>query len=74
MTNQEAALITWEAIAKYLGWSLSKVKKRGPELKAAGVVWVTWRGRPPHRSRVAFTFPSLLQRWLIIKSSRDGVI
>lgn len=72
--TEETAIITYEEIAKYLGWSRSKLMARRNELKEAGVVFLTWRGRPPHRSKVACCFPSILQRWIILKSTRGEII
>ena len=64
----EHAILGWKNIAEF--FQVSERKMRGRlkrELLEAGVIFYIRVGRPP-RKRVA-AFPSLLQRWTIIKST-----
>jgi len=68
MSVEEQALIGWREIARFLRWTESKVLSRRKELRDYGILFHTYVGKPPNRRKVVFTFPSLIQRWLILKS------
>jgi hypothetical protein len=72
--TEEQALIGWAEIARYLGWTKSKTLSRRKELREYGIIFHTLVGKPPNRRRRVFTFPSLLLRWLIIKTSNGEII
>jgi hypothetical protein len=61
----ERALIGIKEIAKYLRWSESKVQAHSKRMKESGVIIRQCFGRPPHRSVRLYTFPSILQRYLM---------
>lgn len=66
---EERALIGAKEIAEYLNWSIAKLKNHLPEMMKAKIVFKEWFGRPPHRQHNLYTFPTLLQRWIISKNS-----
>lgn len=68
----ETAIIGWKAIARMFGVSPRTMIKRRKELLAYGVIFYMHLGRPPKKRVCAF--PSLLQRWTIIKQDREGKI
>lgn len=64
----ERALIGAKEISEYLRWSLSRVNKEIPLLKKANVVMhVNFCPTPGIRKRRLYTFPTLLQRYIIAK-------
>jgi len=63
----EHAILGWKAIAEFFQVSERKMRGQKKELLEAGAIFYIRRGRPP-RIRVA-AFPSILQRWMIIKSA-----
>jgi hypothetical protein len=71
---EETALVGWAEIARYLGWTKSKTLSRRQELKKYGIIFHTLVGKPPNRRKRVFTFPSLLLRWLMIKTSNGEII
>lgn len=66
--SEERALVGGKEISEYLRWSLSKLKSRSKEMKEAGVLFIELYGIPTKRQRQYYTFPSLLQRYLIEKN------
>ena len=66
---EERALIGSKEIAEYLRWKPSRVVKHSKEMQKAGVVIMQVLGRGSQRKRRMYTFPSLLQRFLINKYS-----
>ncbi len=71
--NNEKALIGVKAISEYLGWPLSTLYTRVPEFKEAGI-WLSRIRGSGVRHRAVYTFPSLLQRWLILKEQEKQEI
>ena len=66
MTVAEHALIGCKEIAEYLCLSKSVVYgKYIPKMKEYGIIFYRRIGEIPHRREVIFTFPSLVQRFLI---------
>jgi hypothetical protein len=68
----EVALVGWEEIARFLGWSVSKAKSRRKAW--AGILFYTFQGKPPNRHKMVFTFPSILQKWFIMQSLEGKLI
>jgi len=66
---EERALIGAKEICRYLRWSMPKFKSKVKEMKEHGVLIRQYFGKPPNRSVKLYTFPSLLQRYLIEKYS-----
>lgn len=64
---EERALIGADEIANYLRWTKAKLNNHLPDMLKAHAVLKEWFGRPPHRQRNLYTFPSLLQRYLVDK-------
>jgi len=69
---EERALIGWKAIANMFGVTERTMISRRKELLEYGVIFYMHHGRPP-RKRVC-AFPSLLQRWVILKALDGRVI
>lgn len=65
MVVPEHALQGRKEIAEYLQWSIYLVDKHMPDFKRAGIMFKTLKGKIPNRHNVIWTFPSLLQQWLI---------
>ena len=57
-------LVGREAIAEFLGWTLSKTVSKRREMREAGKILDALKGRPPHRRRIIYTFPLWLMLWL----------
>jgi hypothetical protein len=53
---EETALIGWNEIARYLGWTKSKTLSRRQELKKYGIIFHTLVGKPPNRRKRVFYF------------------
>ena len=70
--TEETALIGWKAIARMFGVSERTMITRKKELLECGVIFYMHHGSPP-RKRVC-AFPSILQRWVILKGSGGKVI
>jgi hypothetical protein len=66
---EERALIGAKEICKYLRWSKWKLYKHMPNMLQSRAVLKQTFGKPPNRHVNLYTFPSLLQRYLIDKSS-----
>jgi hypothetical protein len=64
-TTEEEALVGWDEICSFLRCELSSSQRR--RLRDAKVIFNRLEGRPPNRRKKIFTFPSLLQRYLMIK-------
>lgn len=64
---EERALIGAKEICEYLRWSMPKFRNHVPSMKAAGVLIRQTFGKPPNRTHQLYTFPSILQRYLISK-------
>ncbi len=60
--EDEGALTGWSEICQYLRRNLSEKKKH--KLKNSGIIFYRLKGIPPHRQRFAYTFPSLLHKFL----------
>jgi len=60
---EEKAIVGWKAIADFLCWTVSKTMAHRKELRDAGIIFNTLKGKPPNRRKVVFTFPSLLIDW-----------
>jgi len=68
--NNERALVGGKEIAEYLRWPMPKLLARSKELQEAGALTIECFGRPPHRTRKMYTFPSLLQRYFTLKNNK----
>jgi hypothetical protein len=68
--SEEVALIGWKAIGCVFGVSTRTIQKRREVLISCGAIFYMNHGRPPKRQVMAF--PSLLQRYTIIKSKEVG--
>lgn len=64
----EQAITGWKAIAAMFDKSERSMQRLGPELKACGAIWFTLKGRPPRR--VVCAWPSVLQRWTMLKQTK----
>jgi len=64
---EERALIGAKEIADYLRWSIHKLRYQLPQMIESRAVLKEWFGKPPNRHNRLYTFPSLLQRYLIDK-------
>lgn len=66
MVVPEHALEGTKEIAEYLGLSPAHVQSEIiPKMRQAGIIFSRLRGRIPHRSKRIYTFPSLIQKFLI---------
>ena len=66
MVVPEHALEGTKEIAEYLGLSPGTVQSRYiPKMKEAGIILTRLRGVIPHRQFHIYTFPSMIQRFLI---------
>ena len=66
MVVPEHALEGVKEIAEYLGLSPGTVQCRYiPRMKKAGIIFYRLRGMIPHRQKKLYTFPSLIQKWLM---------
>jgi len=66
MVVPEHALEGTKEIAEYLGLSPGVVKTSYlPKMRKAGIIFNRLRGIIPHRQRQIYTFPSLIQEWLM---------
>jgi len=66
MVVPEHALVGIKEIAEYLCLSPSTIAGNYiPRLKEAGIIFYRRQGKIPHRQHVIYTFPSLIQKWLI---------
>lgn len=66
MVVPEHALCGTKEIAEYLGVSTGTAKGSYiPRMRRAGIIFDRLRGRIPHRQRQIYTFPSLIQTFLI---------
>jgi hypothetical protein len=68
MREDDCAQDGWQALADYVGCSIATIKKRAPELKKSGVVFVRWKGRP--KRKVVTWFPSVVRQYLSLKGSK----
>jgi len=69
---EERALIGWKAIATMFGVTERTMISRRKELLECGAIFYMNHGSPPRK--MACAFPSILQRWVILKASQGGVI
>ncbi len=66
MVVPEHALEGTKEIDEYLGLSPGTVQVNYiPKMKAAGIILTRLRGMKPHRRFHIYTFPSMIQRFLI---------
>ncbi len=66
MVVSEHALEGTKEIAEYLGLSPGTVQVNYiPRMKKSGIIFYRLRGKIPHRQKKLYTFPSLIQQWLI---------
>jgi len=65
---EERALIGAKEISEYLRWSIGKLNNQLPDMLKAHAVLKEWFGKPPNRQHNLYTFPSLLQRYLVDKN------
>lgn len=66
MVVPEHALEGTKEIAEYLGLSPGHVSINYiPKMKQAGIIFTRLRGKIPHRGKRLYTFPSLIQKWLM---------
>ena len=70
--TEETALIGWKAIARMFGVSERTMITRKKELLECGAIFYMHHGAPPRKMVCAF--PSILQRWVILKASKGRVI
>ena len=61
-------LVGLQQIANFMGWSLSKTKRRVPEFKACGAVFEEYVGSPPKKHIT--TFKTILLQWYILKTQK----
>ena len=70
---EEKIIETTDKIAEYLGISRRTLCRRIPEMKQAGAIFYKIRrARNGGRERVAYSFPSLLQRYLILTNAPEN--
>jgi hypothetical protein len=69
--SEETAIIGWKAIANYLQWTTKKAISRRKEWMEAGIIFYSIFGKPPNRHKRVCCFPSMIQRWTVIKT-RNG--
>ena len=68
----EEPIIGQKAIGRMMGVSRQTVGKKKDELMAYGVIWKTWRGRPP---RIVYcAFPSEIKRYCSFKSTKKEMV
>jgi hypothetical protein len=70
--DDDEIVVTWREIHRKLYshvslWSLMQI---APELKAAGVVGLEYRGRPPNRHLVAWTYPSIFKSYIVLRNQK----
>ena len=66
MVVTEHALEGTKEIAEYLGLSPGTVGSTYiPKMRKAGIIFSRLRGQIPHRQKKIYTFPSMIQRFLI---------
>jgi len=66
MVVTEHALEGTKEIAEYLGLSPGTVQNNYvPKMKKAGIIFTRLRGTPPLRRKQIYTFPSLVQQYLM---------
>lgn len=68
MPASEQALVGWKEIADYLRVPVGTIEKRRKELLDSGVLMyrlVRTKGNP--KVKKVWTFPSLLQKWCIMR-------
>lgn len=70
--TEERALVGWKAIADMFSLSERAMISKRKELLEYGVIFYMHHGRPPKKRVCAF--PSLLQRWVIMKALDGRVI
>jgi len=63
---EEQALIGAKEIARYLRWSIPRLHDHSKEMQEGGFIIKQCFGRPPNRSYRLTSFPSLLQKYLIL--------
>ena len=64
----ERPLVGWDAIADFVGWSISKAKSHRKQLMSAGCLKYEFKGKPPRKYAVAW--PSDLKAYA--KSVAEG--
>ncbi len=68
MVVPEHALEGAKEIAEYLGLSLGTVRVSYlPRMRKYGIIFERLRGRIPNRSKQIYTFPSLVQQFLLLE-------
>jgi predicted transcriptional regulator len=70
--NHETVIETQVEIADYLGISVRTLSRRVPEMKTAGILFYKFRrAKNGGKERICYTFPSLLQRFEILRNYPD---
>ena len=68
----ETVIETTAKIAHYLGISKRTLHRRIPEMKSAGVIFYKLRrAANGGKERIAYSFPSLLQRFEIVRNNPE---
>lgn len=68
--TDEQAIIGWKAIAYFFNVTERQMLNRKKSLEEVGAIFYTYKGRPPKRTRVVCAFPSVLQKWIAIKTMK----
>jgi predicted transcriptional regulator len=70
--NHETVIETQPKIAEYLGISTRTLSRRVPEMKRVGILFYKIRrAKNGGKEKICYTFPSLLQRFEILRNYPD---